>query len=231
MKFNIGLLTIGVGLTLSGVSPAQSNLHSFVRQTYVHGVPYNQAVAFDPRAATPVLVNLLFDAREQDYLANIAVTLGMLGEEQAVEPLIRFIEQAPPAGAALTPAQYVARTSAIMSLGYIVNKTGSPRALAYLRESLRLQVWVERRLNWTGPFDASPDDRNAHLTKMAVLGLGLSGNGAAAEALRSFQAAAALDPAGAIHVKLRDALVEALAANDAIRRTGLAGYYREMDAR
>lgn len=89
-------------------------------------MPYEKAVKYDA-SVVPTLLEMLNDPTEQDYWSNIVVTLGMIGDESAAEPMIEFIEK----GKEGTPmrSQYRAKTSAIMALGYLINKSGSPRVL------------------------------------------------------------------------------------------------------
>ena len=151
---------------------------------YVHGVPYEEATRFDPSSVVPVLLEMLANPQEERYWPNIVITLGMLGDERAVEPLIRFVAEGV---GQLSRDQFVAKTSAVASLGYIVNKSNSDRALTYLTEGIDPEVWSRRGINWSSPFHASEVGRNGQLITMSILGLGLSGNSRAAEVLRSLR--------------------------------------------
>ena len=67
-------------------------VESFVRQTFVHGVPYATASQYGPDTV-PKLLAMLNDPAEKDYWANIVITLGMIGDARAVDALIAFVEK------------------------------------------------------------------------------------------------------------------------------------------
>jgi hypothetical protein len=190
----------------------QLDVRAFVRQVFIHGIRYQEASRYDASAVTPLLAMLL-DPAETDFWANIVVLLGMIGDERAVEPLISFIQA--PGPAVLSAAQYRAKTSALMALGYLVNKTGNQRALAYLQESARPEVWAQRGVGGIARFQTSTNERNVDFSEHAVLGLALSGRPEAAQTLRSLQ-----EP------MLSEVVSEALKEHEKISSQGLANYDR-----
>ena len=202
-----------VTLLTSAAFP-QEAVRGFVRQTFIHGVNWEQASKFGP-SDVPVLLTMLEDPKEEPNWANIVTTLGITGDPRVIDPLIRFLE-APVAGT-LSRAHYAAKTSVLMALGYAANRGKSDRALAYLRDSLRPEVWAQRNLRWTAPFAMTEQERNRQLTNLAVMGLALSGLPAARELLSSPQARANADQ-GLIN--------DALEAHTIIARDGMAAYYR-----
>ena len=224
------LSLIACVIPLIPLTAEAQDIKSFVQEIYIEGVPYEEVVRFNALTTTPILLAMMADPDEEANLPNIVVTLGMLGDEQAVEPLIRFIETAPSTGP-LTHPQYVARTSAVISLGYIVNKTRNRQALEYLTQSVQPQVWSERRMAWISPYHSNPQERNAYLSKMAILGLGLSAAPAAAETLRSLRMTSATEEDRIFREKVAAAVAEALGAHETIGRIGLLGYYREASSR
>jgi hypothetical protein len=197
-----------------------SDIRQFVHQTFIRGVPYGEAVRFDPATAVPALLAMLADHTEEAHWPNIVVTLGMLGDDRALGPLIQFLER-DGAGGPLPQTQYAAKTSVLLSLGYLVNKTGNQRALSYLKDSLQPDVWRMRQVNWVSPYHNTVE-RNLQLSKMAVIGLGLSGYPSAAEALRSLQA----PPTTEVGRRFNAVISEALSAHEAISKEGLAAYDR-----
>lgn len=226
MKKILGILCAG-SLLLAGLPTSTTaqdmDVQDFVHQIYVEGIPYELANAYDS-TAVPTLLGMLADTTEAAYWANIAVTLCIIGDETAVDPLIDFIKEDQ---GALSSDVYRAKSSAVMALGYLVNKTGNATALTYLIESLNPTVWEEREVTYTGPFQASTAARDADLSTMAMLGLALSGHPDAAEALRNltmtnfdetFQAQAS------------GAAAAALEAHQQIADEGLVEYYRKAQA-
>ncbi|TPK49604.1 hypothetical protein FJ492_00460 [Mesorhizobium sp. B2-5-4] len=187
------------------------DVRAFVRQVFIHGLPYKEAGLYQASAIPPLLA-MLQDPTESDSWANVAVLLGMIGDERVVEPLISFI-QAEPGPTGLSAARYRAKTSALMALGYLVNRTGNQGALAYLQQSTRPEVWAQRGAMGIAPFQASTSERDVDFSKQAILGLALSGRPEAAQTLRAIQ-----DPA------LADLASEALKEHQKIASEGLASY-------
>src|SRR5262245_21223669 len=99
-------------------------IKKFVNEVYIEGVPYEQVVNLSPDAAIPILLEMLNDPRESEHWPNIVVTLGMIGDERAVKPLIAFIGRRE-SEEQLSRAESVAKTSAVMALGYVVNRTSN----------------------------------------------------------------------------------------------------------
>ena len=200
------------------------DVEDFVRQFFIQGIPYDQARQYDA-SAIPTLLEMLNDAAEEAYWTNIVVVLSIIGDDSAVEPLISFIE----AGGEvepLTPEHYDAKTSAIMSLGYLINKSGNQQALDYLKKSLAPQDWSARDVKGLAPFQESIAERNADFSKHAILGLSLSGHPEAAKALRSMQQPAKNAAQGAFQAQVVDLVFNALKENQKIANQGLADYYR-----
>ncbi len=200
------------------------DIKEFVHQTFIHGVPYDEASQYGSDVV-PTLLKMLADDSEQEHWANIAVTLCIIGDEQALDPIIAFIDKS--VEGQISPAHYRAKTSAIMALGYMINKTGSEKALNYLKSSLNTGAWEERKANWSSPFQASKAQRDMQLSTMAILGLALSGTEAAAEALHGMQQPAASSEAKAFQAQASDVVKEALSTLDMISREGLSEYYKK----
>jgi hypothetical protein len=205
---------------------SDQSIREFVHQAYIRGVPYEEISRFDASSATPILLEMLANPREEEFWPNIVVALGMLGDERAVAPLIQFLERNE-ASRPLSHAQYIAKSSVVMSLGYIINKTGSPRALEYLKASMSPTIWRQRKVEWSSPYHPTAEARDRQLSKMAILGLGLSGRPFAAEALRSLRAPATAAAEESFRRDVAGLVSEALSANDEIGKEGLAAYYQK----
>jgi hypothetical protein len=203
--------------------PSPTDVRDFVRQVFIHGVPYEEASKYDP-SVVPTLLDMLNDPAEQAHWANIVAVLGMIGDERAVDPLIAFIEADFEGG--LSRDQYAAKTSALMALGYLINKTGNQKALDYLKDSLAPETWAARDIAGIPPFQASTTERNWDFGKHAILGLALSGHPQAALALRSLQQPAATETRRAFQAQVSDLVSEALKEHQRITRQGLMDYYR-----
>ncbi|MCB2262088.1 MAG: hypothetical protein LGR52_04010 [Candidatus Thiosymbion ectosymbiont of Robbea hypermnestra] len=227
---------------LAGQGQEPEDIGDFVRQIYVHGIPFEQASRYGA-AAVPTLLNMLQDPEEQAHWSNIVIILGMIGDNSAVEPLIEFIDESEAVG---TPSRSRERAekSAVMSLGYIINRSGNQRALDYLTTRMTPPAPMDAMAavtSLTETTDVTPQEKN--LSKYAVLGLALSGNPRAAEALQSYQdqepepvesawsslrMMMGMSPSGAgAGDTLRSQVGEALRAHEEIAEQGLAEYYRE----
>jgi Matrixin len=201
-----------------------SDIQVFVHQTFVHGVPYGQATQFGAAAVAPLLT-MLRDKKEEDYWSNIVAVLGMIGEEEAVGPLINFIETAGPPH--LSRAHYAAKTDAIMALGYVVNRRASVAALGYLKQGIKPESWAARLKGGLASYQASTAERDVDFSKHAILGLALSGRLEAAQILRSLQKPAVTESDKALQAQLGDLVSQALFEHAKIAKKGLRTYYRE----
>jgi HEAT repeat protein len=221
------LLGIAISVAASPAADQPSDISTFVHQIYIEGIPYEEAIRFDPASAVPILLGMLADPKEEEYWPNIVVTLGMLGDERAVDPLIQFMKE--DAAGPLSHSRYKAKTSVVMALGYIVNKNGSKKALEFLIESVDPAVWTRRGIMWKSPYHRTEAERNQQLTIMSILGLGLSGNREALTLLRSLRQVPATRQGENLRAQIagvNDVLKEAIAANEKIAKRGMADYYR-----
>ncbi len=209
--------------TENGDSPPLP-IEEYVRQTFIGGLPYEETLNTYNPSDVPILLAMLNDPNEQPYWANIVIALNIIGDEEIEEPLINFINSGVPGN--LSRPHYAAKTSALLSMGYLINHTKSETALTYLIESLDPTVWQERGTTGIGPFQSTLQDTHIEFSKQALLGLSLSGNPTAADALRTFQAS---DPTGqqaTFHAAVLDLIPEALETNQEIANIGLVNYYR-----
>jgi hypothetical protein len=216
-----------IALASQEVMPAagESSLmpvEDFVRQIFIHGVPYDQASQYGPDAV-PKLLEMLNDPAEEAWWPNIVVVLGMIGDPSVVDPMISFIEEE--MDGELSREHYIAKTSALMSLGYVVNKTGNQKALDYLKASINPTTWQDKDVG-QAPFQASTTERSIDFSKHAILGLALSGHPEAEQALRSLQQAPADTELGrAFQAQVDELVSEALDEHRRIAREGLDEYY------
>ena len=216
-KYDLAAPTLG-----AGASPVP--IQDFVRQTFIHGVPYAEASRYNG-SAVPTLLTMLQDPKEETSWANIVITLGMIGDERAVDPLIAFLSKEEPEP--LSHAIYTAKSSVPMALGYLINKSGNKKALAYLKDHVYPDGWEKDQLKWRSPYHANTEARDQQLSTMCVLGLALSGHPEAKEALREMKKPAKTDAAVKFQRQVGGIVDEAIQANDTIAKEGLGGYYRK----
>jgi hypothetical protein len=201
------------------VESEYKDIESFVRQVYFHGVDYNAALAFDS-ANVPALFEMLKNPDEERYWANIAVTICMIASEDSLDELIAFIERVPASRLSPESAQHLntAQTSALMGLGYLLNRTGSQKALEYLQRRLSPSSWT-----------AIPKEHDKRdMSKYAALALGLAGTESAANALIAFRDNPPNSEARAFLSQESDTLEQALIENRIIRQFGMATYDRNI---
>jgi hypothetical protein len=198
-------------------------VQAFVRQTFIHGVPYEAARRFDARTV-PVLWRMLVDPVEEPHWPNIAVMLAIVGEEGVAEGLIDFI-RVDHAGV-LSPAHYAAKTGALMALGYHVHHTKDQYCLDYLTRCSDPTYWRRLNLQWRAPFPQSPEERNAQLATLAVLGLALSGTPEAEKRLEALRQLSRTPEGVEIRATVGNVLDEAIEACQTIQEEGLIKYCR-----
>lgn len=201
-----------------------TNVQEFARRTYFEGVPYEQASQYG-RAAVPVLVAMLKDQKEAAHWSTVAITLCMIGDETAAKPVIEFINKG--VEGELSPTEYAAKSNALMALGYLVNKSQSREAFAYLKASLKPGVWVERNIQWSCAAQVNEAARDQALCKKAILGLALCGTPEAAEALRSLQQPGPTPASTILRGAVSDLVGEALKEHEKVSTDGLSDYYKK----
>ncbi len=216
----LGLVSDMTNLTTLSVTSRSAE--EFVHNFYIHGIPYAEAAKFG-ESDVPILLRLLDDPKETKFWPNIVVVLGIIGSSEAVVRLIKFVEEEPSQQG--LDDQYRAITSAIMSLGYAINKTGDAVGLEYLANGLRPEIWKARRIKVKASYQRTEDERNKELVSMAVLGLALSGNSKAGLALRQFQQELPSLKDQEFSAMVKPTVDEALATHSRISKDGLAKYY------
>jgi hypothetical protein len=209
------------------------DIREYVHQVFLETVPYGQTVESYDASDVPALLEMLNDPREEPYWTNIVIVLNMIGDESVLEPLIEFIEKGVEAAdRKLSDDHYRAKTAAIMTMGYLINRTGSERAIEYLIASLDPAIWRTRGTTGSASFQRSEAESRTDFSKYAILGLGLSGHPKAAEILTSLQnpdEAQAMGITANFQLEITDIASEALRANERIARVGLIAYYDDAD--
>jgi len=146
---------------------------------------YRELSASYDASVTPELIAMLNAGQEEAHWPRVAHMLGVVGDERAVEALITFVEK--PSTQRLSNAQHDSRQAAIMSLGYLINRSGNERALRYLVEGLTPSVWRQRNVQGIPSWMNSNAEYDSLLSTYALMALSLSGHPRAGEALRSLQ--------------------------------------------
>ena len=207
------------------VEPANAeNVADFVRQIYFDGLPLDRAAEFGPEAI-PVLLDILNNPEEALYHENAALTLGMIGDAAAVQPMIDYL-QSGGAGDAGREA-FKGRVGAIIGLGYLANLAQSDLALRYLIAGVRPQEWESN--GTIAATDATTPDQPRKLAEYAVLALGLCGREEGASTVKDLlNTQADLAPADNVLAgpEGRDVVLQSLQLFDQVTDQGLVQYYR-----
>ncbi len=217
------ITTLFLNLILVSASYAQQamDVKDYVRQTFIRGIPYEQALQHYGVDDVPALKEMLKDPADINAWGNAIVLLEILGDESDLPAIVEFIERDP--GGEYSVIHHRAKTGAIMGLGYLINHTKSTKALNYLSTSLQTSSWDQRKVSGLSRLHATYDERNVELSKYAILGLALSGTPEAASALKRLQAQKSTNSRFQAQV---DSLVEsAISENEKIAKQGLFEYY------
>lgn len=158
-------------------------VREFVSQIYFHGLPLDKAASYGDADVT-ILLDMLQEPGVVQYHEHVALTLGMIGSERAVQPLMAYVRKGIGGEAAKGPLSrpaYKGRVGAMVALGYLVHFTDSEEALSFLLASTSPEVWARRETVGLKDYPATTRE----LSKYAIMGLGLSGHSTAAAHLRS----------------------------------------------
>jgi hypothetical protein len=211
------------------------SLQEFVSRTFIHGIPYEKAVAYGPDAV-PQLIRILRDPQQEDKWSTAATMLAMIDDPRGVDAVIEFIENSNATDPSSMSAW--ARRNAVLSLGYSAGKGSGKKSLQYLQESLEPGAWKKRNIRGaqgpkprvfkTDEGEVEIDEEvslDEELTEMAVIGLALSGRPEARKALDNYARAPG-------RTKREKVLVDnALREHAEIGKKGIRAYDRERIAR
>lgn len=193
------------------------SLRRFISQSFIHGVPFEEASRYRSDHDVAALVALLNHRAERFYWRNVVAVLGMGRNLRATTPLIAFIERG---SGRISSEEYLAKSAAVISLGYLAGRDA--RALDYLLKSVEPAAW-SRRLDWVSPYGDQPDTRDLQLTKSAIQALGLSGHPRAMRELLRLQRTESLK-IYETDESLRELVDEALKNNQAVQKRGVEAY-------
>ena len=225
---NRGLIACFAALLLLwfgyGNATAEMPIEEFARQTFIHGVPYEEARQYRTKEdAVSKLLGMLADFKQERYWSNVVVTLCMIGDDRAVDPLIAFVEKG--GDGTLSPAHYNAKTSALIAVGYLINKTGNKKALEYLKSHITPTAWKEDKLHWMSPYQPLAEQRDVELSTMAILGLALSGHPDGRVALTELKKKPRTGAQAMFQEQVRSVVDEAIQTNEEIAKGGMSAYY------
>ena len=215
-------LALAIQAAASAQQSPRADIHAFVqRDRFPHS--YDEVAAAFDASVTPELVAMLGSSSEDDNWEHIANMLGIVGDERAVDALIAFVSRPEPQS--LPQTHHHARMAAIMSLGLLVNRTGSERALTYLIDGLKPRAWDQRGVEGMPSGWGSRAEYNSLLSEYALFALALSGNPRAGEALRSLQQSPTPEQAQ-FRQGLDATLAQWLEVHQLVAERGVSGMYK-----
>ena len=179
-----GMIIAFLVITASGSQGAAMDIKTFVRAEYEHGIPYGEAAQFEG-SVTPTLLNMLKDPQEKKWWGNIIATLGIIGDERAVAPLIDFLEH--DIRGEVDPDLWGALLAVPQALGHIAAR-GDDKALNYLVANTTGKAWQTKRLPWTFQ-GRSGEKLYTPLIKSVIISLGISSQPRAIQVLEQMQIA------------------------------------------
>ncbi|WP_288381830.1 hypothetical protein [uncultured Massilia sp.] len=112
---------------------APADVRDFVQQHWVEGVPHELASQYGEADAKKLVDWLVNEPeRHEQFLGQIVATLGYIGAQIAVQPLIDFVKS-PRTGRAV----FNAKNIALIRLGDLANRSGSKAAVEFLAQVAR----------------------------------------------------------------------------------------------
>jgi hypothetical protein len=182
-------------------------------------VPYEQASKYDS-TDIPILVDMLSDTSKKIYWSNIVITLGMIGDESAVDTLIGFINKSENTN--ISKSHYLAKSGVLFALGFIINKTNNSTAINFLRNRLQTSNWDSTSITWKAPYHNSFKQRDFQLLQKTILGLAITGSPQIVSTLDSVKT----DTTFNYYAEIKDLVIDAININQRIDSLGLSAYFK-----
>jgi hypothetical protein len=219
-RFVFLVVSASVAATLCvHAQPAPLGIGEFVRADAFPRSYRELARSYDA-SVVPQLVELLNDGDREEDWTRITGLLGVVGDEQAVSALIAFVEK-PVDDRQLSREHQEARRQALSSLGLLLNRTGSERALTYLIDGLTAGAWRDRNVQGLAPWATTQTENDRLLSEYALYGLALSGHPRAGEALLFLQESPMASQAPIASSTIR----QSREVHDLVAERGVAGMY------
>jgi hypothetical protein len=207
-------------------------VEKFVTQIYIHGLPLDKAAQFGEKAIEPLL-QILSDPSMVRYHENAALTLGIIGSEKALAPLMAYVGQGPSGGEVAMAtedaarAAYKGRVGAVMGLGYLANLAGSEEAVEFLIRHSSPPAWSEGMLETLPPRRSAARDPRESLSKYAIIALGFSGSDNAVAHLRTLMSEGTRTGASGFIAEQADVIANSLQIFEDVSEGGLIEYYAQ----
>jgi hypothetical protein len=212
--------------SLGAAVQAPKDVREFVSQHWIAGIPYlaaSQYTEADARLLLEWLVNE--PEKHEEFLPEIVTTLGFIGSEAAVKPLIDFVENP-----RSTRTVFNAKNAVLIHLGDLVNKSGSKAALDFLTKiatdkeaakslAVPRATIAAAEASVAGVAAPGVEDLAAELAVSATFGLALAGTAEAEQTVTR------LKDAPDTFTAVKGAAVEAVELSRTVRAQGQKAYY------
>ena len=219
-------------------------VEKFVKQIFTERAPLEQAREYGSSDVS-ILGKMLFEdyptnnslnQGSQLYWSNIVVTLGVIGDLNAWSIIKAFLERRDEKQG-LTMSEFNARISAIMGLGYLVNRNENQDVLKYLSERCHTEPdsWPDEWVETINTLDLQSFGRGQgeqarlinelkqEVRRAAILGAGFSGKSKVDKELVILQSKSKSYP------QLATLIAEARKTLSRIHSEGLDCYYAEAN--
>jgi hypothetical protein len=202
------------------------DVREFVSRHWIAGIPYQAASQYTEEDAKRLLEWLVNEPeKHEEFLPEIVTTLGFIGSELAVKPLIDFVRH-PKASRAV----FNAKNAVLIHFGDLVNKSGSKEALDFItrvatnKDAAKTLAVPRSTIAAAEAAVAGVDAPTlaalaAELAVSATFGLALAGKPEAEQILANLANDTNAFPA------VKAAAVEAAALSRTVRAQGQAAYY------
>jgi len=204
---------------------APADVRDFVRQSWVHGIPFALAKTYGQRDAEVLLQMLEAPAENDAFLPNIVTTLCFIGNDKVVDPLIAFVKNA----ALSSDRAYQAKNAVLIHLGDLIHRTQSKTALDFLRSVVTSPDTARRLAASKAEADtrrsatAQPaEDLGSELAISATWGLALAGTQESRDIINS------LGNRRRTLEGVSDIVTEALETHRKVRELGQVRYYESI---
>lgn len=196
-------------------------IRQFVRQLWIHGVPYDIASRYGADVV-PELLAMLGNKEDRPYWSNAVQMVGLTGSKEQVPALIAFFQRGEPGQ---SESESRAKNAVLLALGFLQNRSPSPAARDFLLANTNpnriYAPWMPKRID---EFQA----RSREIARTAAVGLAFSGEPAAGTRLAEIQVGI---ERGAFSLKSiekepHDMINELRKVHEIISKQGLGGYLR-----
>jgi len=154
-------------------------VRDFVSSEFIHGVPYDLAKNYNSDDV-PELISMLSSNEMKPYWRNIIWVLAAIGDERALDVLIRF--NASRFDGEVDNDTFSALIQINLAIGALAHR--SDAAFEHIERIANPEYWRKNPVSWRY-VTLKPGETELLMTQLAINGLGLTGRERAIEILES----------------------------------------------